>query len=65
MELATVLSLRVYHVVPDAVLKGIASHRRQLYRLYRRAYAERRSGAGKPTVITVGACEPIELVDFS
>jgi hypothetical protein len=61
MELATALSLRVYHAVPDAVLKGIVSHRRQLYRLYGRAYSERRSGAGKPTLITVKGCEPIEL----
>jgi hypothetical protein len=61
MELATVLSLRVYHVVPDAILRGIASHREQLYRFYRRAYAERRSGAGKPTLIKVKSREPIEL----
>ena len=61
MELATVLSLRVYHVVPDAVLRGIAGHRGQLYRLYRRAYAERCSGAGKPTLIVTEDCEPVEL----
>jgi len=30
MELATTLSLRVYHVVPDAVLRGIAAYRGQL-----------------------------------
>jgi len=61
MELATVLSLRVYHVVPDAVLRGIAGHRGQLSRLYRRAYAERRSGAGKPTLIVTEDCVPIKL----
>ena len=61
MELATVLSLRVYHVVPDAVLRGIASHRAELCRLYRRAYAERCSGAGKPTFIVTEDCEPVEL----
>ena len=61
MEFATVLSLRVYHVIPDAVLNGIVSHRRQLYRLYGRAYMERRSGAGKPTLITVKGCQSIEL----
>jgi len=42
IELATVLSLRVYHAVPDAVLRGIAGYRGKLYRLYQRAYAERR-----------------------
>lgn len=61
MELATILSLRVYHVVPDAVLGGITGHRGQLYRLYRRAYAERCSGAGKPTFIVTEDCEPVEL----
>jgi hypothetical protein len=61
MELATVLSLRVYHVVPDSVLRGIAGHRGQLYRFYRRAYAERCSGAGKPTLIVTEDCEPVEL----
>jgi hypothetical protein len=61
MELALALSLRVYSVVPDAVLKGIAYHRTHLYRCYRRAYAGRRSGAGKPTFIVTEDCEPIEL----
>ena len=53
MELALTLSLRVYHVVPDTVLRGIVHYRSQLCRFYRRAYAERRSGAGRPTFIRV------------
>ncbi len=61
MELAVTLSLRVYHVVPDAVLRGLARYRDELYRLYRRAYAQRRSGAGKPTLIVTEDCKPIEL----
>ena len=61
MELALTLSLRVYHVVPDAVLKGIVDYRTHLYRCYRRAYVERHSGAGKPTFIVTEDCEPVEL----
>jgi hypothetical protein len=41
MELALVLTLRVYHVVPDSILAEIVRHRRTLYRIYRRAYADR------------------------
>jgi hypothetical protein len=61
MELATTLSLRVYHVVPDAVLRGVSRYRGDLYRCYRRAYAQRRTGVGKPIVIKVKGEEPIEL----
>jgi hypothetical protein len=61
MELAVILSLRVYHVVPDAVLRGVARYRDDLYRLYRRAYAERLRGAGKPILIVTEDCGPIEL----
>jgi hypothetical protein len=61
MELATTLSLRVYHVVPDAVLRGMSRYRGDLYRCYRRAYTQRRSGAGKPILIKVRGYEPIEL----
>jgi hypothetical protein len=61
MELATTLSLRVYHVVPDAVLRGIAAYRDQLYRFYRRAYAQRRSGEGRPILIEIKGHKPIEL----
>jgi hypothetical protein len=41
MELALVLTLRVYHVVPDSILAEIIRYRRTLYRYYRRAYADR------------------------
>jgi hypothetical protein len=41
MELAVVLTLRVYHAVPDSILTEIIRYRRTLYRHYRRAYADR------------------------
>jgi hypothetical protein len=41
MELALVLTLRVYHVVPDSILAEIIRYRRTLYRCYHRAYADR------------------------
>jgi hypothetical protein len=46
MELALALTLRVYHVVPDSVLRQIIRYRRSLYRHFRRAYTERCSGLG-------------------
>jgi hypothetical protein len=61
MELATTLSLRVYHVVPDSVLRGVARYRDELYRFYRRAYAQRCSGLGKPVLIRLRGRETIEL----
>lgn len=61
MELATTLSLRVYHVVPDAVLRGVSRYRGDLYQSYRRAYSQRRRGVGKPILIKVRDKEPIEL----
>jgi hypothetical protein len=61
MELAMTLALRVYHVVPDSVLKAIMRNRAQLHRLYRRAYAERRSGKGSPIFLTGEHGAPIEL----
>jgi hypothetical protein len=44
MELAIVLSLRVYHIVPDSVIKGIIRYRSQLHRFYGQAHAQRRTG---------------------
>jgi hypothetical protein len=41
MELALVLTLRVYHVVPDSILAEVIRYRRTLYRCYHRAYADR------------------------
>jgi hypothetical protein len=61
MELAIVLSLRVYHVIPDSVLKGIVRYRTKLHKLYRRAYAQRCSGAGSPLVVETKNHVPIEL----
>ena len=61
MELALTLSLRVYHVVPDSVLRGIIRCRSPLYRLYRKAYAQRCSGTGAPIVMKVNGRKPIEF----
>jgi hypothetical protein len=61
MELVIVLSLRVYHVIPDSVLKGVAQYRSQLQRMFERAYIERRSGAGRPLLVTTGDHPPVEL----
>jgi hypothetical protein len=51
MELVLTLTLRVYHVVPDSLLKQIILNRRSLNRLYRRAYTERCTGIGAPVVL--------------
>ncbi len=59
MELAVALSLRVYHVVPDSVLRGIVRYRDQLNGFYRRAYAQRCRGAGRPVVIRAEGNRPI------
>jgi hypothetical protein len=61
MEVTIVLSLRVYHVIPDSVLRGVIRYRRQLNRLYRQAYEQRRSGLGKPFVVKKGGRKLIEL----
>ncbi len=58
MELAVALSLRVYHVVPDSVLKGIVKYRSRLDRFYRRAYAQRHAGQ-RPVVIEADGHTPI------
>jgi hypothetical protein len=52
MELALVLSLRVYHVVPEPILAEIIRHRKKLVRLYRRAYLERATKLGRITTFT-------------
>src|ERR1700728_97550 len=49
MELALVQCLRVYHVVPDSILREIDKNREKLRELYRRAYALRASGEGSST----------------
>lgn len=52
MELALVLSLRVYGSIPDPVLKGVIQFREELYPLYRRAYIEFASGLGAPVRVS-------------
>ena len=51
MELALVLTMRVYNIVPDALLARIVVRRRTLYRHYRAAYANRACGLGAPFTI--------------
>jgi len=53
MELVLVLTLRVYNVVPDALLLEIIQHRKVLYRYYRRAYTQRCTGIGAPISVVV------------
>lgn len=59
LALMLMLTLRVYHVVPDAVLAEIVRHRRTLYRHYRRAYLDRASGLGAPMTIDVAGQSPL------
>jgi hypothetical protein len=61
MELALVLYLRVYHVVPDSVLIEIIRYRKSLYRHYRQAYVERCSGRGSPVAVKIGRRPPIKM----
>jgi hypothetical protein len=73
MELALTLTLRVYHVVPDSLLKQIIRNRSSLNRHYRRAYAQRCTGIGAPLVLEGTGWIPISArgvfldlqVDFS
>jgi hypothetical protein len=61
MELALVLYLRVYHVVPDSVLVKIIRYRKSLYRHYRQAYIERCTGRGTPIVVEIRRRAPIKM----
>lgn len=61
MELALVLTLRVYHVVPDAVLAEIIRFRKPLRRLYRRGYTLRQRGIGAPRRIASSDGDVIEM----
>src|SRR5262249_21276359 len=73
MELVLVLTLRVYHVVPDSILISIVRHRPTLSRYYRRAYAERHSGIGTAIRVQTSGHAPIHMqgvfldlqIDFS
>jgi len=46
MDLVVALTLRVYHVIPDTVLKALVAARGELHPIYRQAYVERRTGIG-------------------
>lgn len=59
MELALILSLRVYHAVPDSVLAEVIRSRETLYRFYRRAYSERMTGIGAAIVLEAAGRRPI------
>jgi hypothetical protein len=59
MELALVLTTRVYHFVPNAVLGEIIKYRRLLYRHYRQAYANRDSGIGAQVTFSAPHHSPI------
>ncbi len=59
MELALTLSLRVYHVVPDSLLRGIVQYRARLDQFYRSAYGQRESGPGHAIAIKIDGCDPI------
>jgi hypothetical protein len=61
MELALVLTLRVYYFVPDSVLAGVIRHRDALSRYYRRAYAERESHTGAPVLVRVTGHAPFRV----
>jgi hypothetical protein len=61
MELALGLTLRVYNVVPDAILVELVRFRKSLDRFYRIAYEERLAGRGAPVVVTTQGHPPIHL----
>jgi hypothetical protein len=61
MELAITLSLRVYHVVPDSVLREIIRNRARLHQLYRKSYTQRQTGNGSPTFLVSKDGRSIEM----
>lgn len=61
MELALVLSLRIYHFVPDSILARVVRHRTRLRRYYRKAYAERWKRRGSSVVVELKDRGAIEL----
>ena len=61
MELALVLTLRVYYFVPDSLLTEIARFRSVLWRYYRRAYAERKGENGTPIIVRANGHTAIHL----
>jgi hypothetical protein len=61
MELGLVLTLRVYHAVPDSLLAHIIRYRRSLRRHYVSAVANRNSGLGRPITIKAAGHKPIDV----
>jgi hypothetical protein len=61
MELALVLTLRVYYFVPDSVLRGIIRYRTNLCHHYRRAYAARCTGIGAPIAVKAAGYFPVHV----
>jgi len=61
MELALVLTLRVYHVVPNSVLTELVQNRKRLYRLYGRAYTERCTGRGSRILLKIKNYAPVSV----
>ena len=59
MELALVLTVRVYNVVPDVLLSRIVARRRLLHRYYRAAYVNRASGLGAPFTVSAASSTPL------
>jgi hypothetical protein len=55
MELGVALSFRLHRILPWDVTKLLVEHRSQLRKIYRRAYLERESGAGRPVRIKIGS----------
>jgi hypothetical protein len=51
IELAVALSFRIPLALPWDVINVLAKHRVELRSIYRRAYAERETGAGQPICI--------------
>lgn len=52
MELSVALSIRVYGILPDVVIRGLIRFRHDMYACYREAYLESGCGSGAPIVVT-------------
>ncbi len=57
MELAVALSFRLHRILPWDVVSVLVDHRVQLRSIYRQAYLESDSGAGRPVQIQFGVHE--------
>lgn len=60
-ELCLALTLRVYGVLPDNILRELKTYRRELCAMYRRAYLEHRSGLGAPVRIAASGHDGFEM----